>query len=80
VRLAILERGHRLTQKPFLALVRALIGQVPGPIATMSYRPALFGKAYSACAHEAMRGPSPWTVGERELIAAFVSKLNHCPY
>jgi uncharacterized peroxidase-related enzyme len=31
--------------------------------------------------HEAlMRGPSPLTVGERELIAAFVSALNECAY
>jgi hypothetical protein len=29
--------------------------------------------------HEALlRGPSPFTEGERELIAAYVSGLNHC--
>jgi uncharacterized peroxidase-related enzyme len=27
-----------------------------------------------------MRGPSPWSPGERELLAAFVSRLNRCPY
>jgi uncharacterized peroxidase-related enzyme len=27
-----------------------------------------------------MRGPSPFTEGERELIAAYVSGLNHCRY
>jgi uncharacterized peroxidase-related enzyme len=31
--------------------------------------------------HEALlRGPSPFTEGERELIAAYVSGLNHCLY
>jgi uncharacterized peroxidase-related enzyme len=30
--------------------------------------------------HEAMRGPSAWSVGDRELMAAFVSKLNECEY
>jgi uncharacterized peroxidase-related enzyme len=31
--------------------------------------------------HEALlRGPSPFTEGERELIAAYVSGLNHCRY
>ena len=31
--------------------------------------------------HEAlMRGPSPFTEGERELIAAFVSGLNDCDF
>ena len=80
MRLAILDHGHRLTQKPFLALIRALVGQVPGPIATMSYRSALFGKQFSPALQEAMRGPSSWTVGEREIFSAFVSKLNQCPY
>ena len=27
-----------------------------------------------------MRGPSPLTPGFRELIAAYTSKLNHCPF
>jgi hypothetical protein len=27
-----------------------------------------------------MRGPSEWTVGERELFAAFTSRLNQCPF
>ncbi len=27
---------------------------------------------------EVMRGPSPLTPGQRELIAAFTSNLNHC--
>ena len=27
-----------------------------------------------------MRGPSPLSPGLRELIAAFTSKQNHCPY
>ncbi len=31
-------------------------------------------------AHVLMRGPSSFTQGERELIAAFVSSTNDCPY
>ena len=27
-----------------------------------------------------MRGPSPLSPGLRELIAAYTSKLNHCPF
>ncbi len=27
-----------------------------------------------------MRGPSPLTAGQRELIAAFTSRLNQCPF
>lgn len=30
--------------------------------------------------HEVMRGPSPLSPGWRELIAAFTSKRNRCPF
>lgn len=30
--------------------------------------------------HEVMRGPSPLSPGVRELIAAFTSARNHCPF
>ncbi len=80
MRLEILKSGHRFTQKPFLALVRALAGKVPGPVATLSYRPSLFGKAFSGCLQEAMRGRSQWSILEREILAAFVSQLNQCRY
>ncbi|HEY1697713.1 MAG TPA: peroxidase [Polyangiaceae bacterium] len=33
-----------------------------------------------AFTHGVMRGPSPLSAGERELIAAFTSKRNQCPY
>jgi len=34
-----------------------------------------------ACALElALRGPSDWSDGERELFAAFVSSLNQCVF
>jgi alkylhydroperoxidase family enzyme len=29
---------------------------------------------------DAMRGPSPLSPGLRELIAAYTSRLNHCPF
>jgi len=30
--------------------------------------------------HEAMRGPSAWSVGDRELMAAVVAKTNECEW
>jgi hypothetical protein len=34
----------------------------------------------SSFTHRVMRGPSEWSPGERELFAAFVSRVNQCPF
>ena len=80
MRLRILETGHRPLQKFFLALIKRYIGEVPGPVLTMSYRRELFGRFFAASLHEGMRGAKEWRLGEVELFAAFVSKLNQCPF
>jgi hypothetical protein len=51
-----------------------------GVIKTLLYRPELFGRPFSDALHEAMRGPSEWSPGERELFAGFTSLLNQCPF
>ena len=57
--------------------------EVPRPLGvlkTLHYRPEVFGRSYSAALDLAMRGPSDWTPGERELFAAFVSSRNQCHF
>ena len=49
-------------------------------VRTVSYRSELFGSHFIAGLQESLRGPSDWTIGERELFAAFVSSKNHCRY
>ena len=44
------------------------------------YRCDLFGRPMSAAFHAVLRGPSEWSVGERETFAAFVSRLNQCVF
>jgi len=46
----------------------------------LRYRPELFGQPFSHLLQEVMKGPSDWSEAERELFAAFVSKLNQCPF
>jgi hypothetical protein len=46
----------------------------------LGYRPELFGRPLSEALQDVMRGPSEWSVAERELFAAFVSSLNQCPF
>ena len=49
-------------------------------VRTLTYRSELFGRPFSSCLQAVMRGPSDWSVGERELFAAFVSAQNQCPF
>jgi hypothetical protein len=61
------------------AVTRAYTGDpTVDVVKTLHYRPELFGGPFSAAVDDAMRGPSDWSPGERELFAAFVSGLNQC--
>jgi len=56
-------------------------GEYVSEVARMlQYRPELFGQPFSDALQDVMRGPSDWSVAERELFAAFVSSLNQCPF
>jgi len=75
MRLHRVEHGHRLPQKMLIGMIRVMSGhRTQDIVRTLLYRPALFGTPYSAYVHAVMRGPSDWSVGERELFAAFVSR------
>jgi uncharacterized peroxidase-related enzyme len=81
MRLAILERGHGFGTKALFVVIRAVSRQpVPDVLKLMMYRPDFFGNNMKAITHEAMRGPSAWSVGDRELMAATVSTVNACEY
>jgi len=53
---------------------------IPGPVKLIMYRPDFFGAHLKKVTHEAMRGPSAWSVGDRELMAAYVSRSNECEF
>jgi hypothetical protein len=55
-------------------------GFVSGVALMLRYRPELFGLPFSEALQDVMRGPSDWSVAERELFAAFVSSLNQCVF
>jgi hypothetical protein len=81
MRLAVVDRGHGPAEAAVLDLIRERSGAEPlGVVKTLYYRPELFGRAFSDATDEAMRGPSDWSAGERELFAAFTSVLNQCPF
>ena len=80
MRLRKVHTGHRLRDKAMLGIMRIATGHAPGVVRTLLYRKEFFGRAFSELTQQVMRGPSPWTVGEREIFAAFVSRLNQCVF
>jgi uncharacterized peroxidase-related enzyme len=81
MRLAILDSGHGFWTKALFAFIRAVSRQpTPEPLKLVTYRPDFFGTYSRKVTHEAMRGASAWSIGDRELMAAFVSTANECEY
>ena len=81
MRLAVVDSGHAPDEAAVLAAIRERSGAEPlGVVKTLHYRPDLFGRPFSDALDRAMRGPSDWSAGERELFAAFTSLLNQCPF
>ena len=81
MRLQILDSGHGFGTKALFALIRTASRQpVLDVIKLVKYRPDFYGNPMSKITQEAMRGPSSWSVGDRELMAAFVAKINQCEF
>jgi hypothetical protein len=81
VRLANVERGGRFVDRALYAIIRRASGfRAPDVVRTLRYRAPRFGRPHSAHTQAVMRGASEWSVGERELFAAFVSRVNDCPF
>jgi hypothetical protein len=81
MRLSVLDSGHAPGEATVLDEMRARSGAEPlDVVKTLLYRPELFGEVYSEALDRAMRGPSEWSAGERELFAAFTSLLHQCPF
>jgi hypothetical protein len=81
MRLGVVDCGHAPAETQILEMIREQRGMEPvGVLKTLYYRPELFGRPYSEALDLAMRGPSDWSDGERELFAGFVSSLNQCPF
>lgn len=81
MRLDVLDHGHGFKHKAMFAMIKLMSRMpVPGVIKTLTYRMDFFGGQMSPVFQEVMRGPSEWSIGERELMAAFVSKTNECEF
>ncbi len=81
MRLRRVDHGHRLRERLKLIIIRVLgRRRVPDVVKTLLYRPEFFGGPMRAWTQAVMRGPSPWSVAERELFAALTSRWNQCVF
>ena len=77
MRLRILDSGHSFGTKALFALIRTVSRQpVLDVVKLVKYRADFYGGPMQGVTHEAMRGPSTWSVCDRELMAAFVAQTN----
>ena len=81
MRLQQVENTHSLKYRLMFGAVRALSRErAPDVMRALLYRPTFFGRHFGRALQPAMRGPSFFSVGERELFAAWTSRLNDCEF
>jgi AhpD family alkylhydroperoxidase len=81
VRPGVLEHGYGIGPRLLFGLIRLVSGHPPPDAAKLTfYRRDFYGTPMKRLTHQAMRGRSTWSVADRELMAAYVSKRNESPF
>jgi len=69
--------GNRLLIR-FISMVSRM--RLPDAARVAFYHKDFFSAPMGAWTQSAMRGPSSWSIGERELMAAMIAKWNSCAF
>jgi uncharacterized peroxidase-related enzyme len=81
MRLSEIDRGDTLANRLLIGFISLVSGmRLPDAARVAFYHKNFFGTPMGAWTQAAMRGPSDWSVGERELMAAMVAKWNACDF
>lgn len=81
MRLPEVERGDTLRSRAMISLISTLSGlRLPDAARVAFYHKGFVGPVLGAWTQAVMRGPSEWTIGERELMAAMVAHWNSCDF
>jgi uncharacterized peroxidase-related enzyme len=81
MRLRVLDNGHGFGTKALFSMIQIASRQpVLDVIKLAKYRPDFYGTPMSRVTQEAMRGPSAWSVADRELMAAVVAQTISCTF
>jgi uncharacterized peroxidase-related enzyme len=81
MRLPEVERGDSFRSRALIRIISTVSGiRLPDAARVAFYHKEFVGGALGAWTQSAMRGPSDWTVSERELMAAMVARWNSCAF
>lgn len=81
MRLPDIERGDSLRSRTLIRIISAVSGiRLPDAARVAFYHRDFVGPTFGAWTQAVMRGPSEWSVGERELMAAMVARWNSCSF
>jgi uncharacterized peroxidase-related enzyme len=80
MRLQAVERGHRWKERLILGIVRRTMGEATDVQRVLFHRPEFLGRPLGTVTHHAMRLEGDWSIAERELFAAYLSKQNRCDF
>jgi uncharacterized peroxidase-related enzyme len=81
MRLSEIDGGDTLANRLLFGFISLVSGmRLPDAARVAFYHKNFFGAPMGAWTQAAMRGPSEWSVGERELMAAMVAKWNACDF
>jgi uncharacterized peroxidase-related enzyme len=81
MRLSEIDRGDTLANRLLIGFISLVSGmRLPDAARVAFYHKNFFGTPMGAWTQATMRGPSDWSVGERELMAAMVAKWNACDF
>jgi uncharacterized peroxidase-related enzyme len=81
MRLSEIDRGDGVFNRLLIGFISLMTGmRLPDAARVAFYHKDFFGVPMGVWTQAAMRGPSEWSIGERELMAAMVAKWNSCAF
>lgn len=81
MRLAEIDRGDTVGHRLLIGFISMACGmRLPDAARVAFYHRDFVADALGGWTQAAMRGPSSWSVGERELMATMVAHWNSCPF
>jgi uncharacterized peroxidase-related enzyme len=81
MRLTEIDRGDNFGSRLLINMISMVSGmRLPDAARVAFYHKDFMAGVLGAWTHPTMRGPSPWSIAERELMAAMVAHWNACPF